>query len=90
MKTLKKYRDLLVRSDIFKAQVTVTNSTALRVDIKTKIQSAYACMFSQALGIDTSTRNTIEILEMFQNETINKHFLFTQLDSLVELLKSAI
>jgi hypothetical protein len=65
-----------------------TTPAAIKIETKIKLITAFSEIFSRKLGTEVTARNLTMFLEMLQSETLNKHILYTQLDSFVELLKN--
>ncbi|KAJ3304517.1 Intermediate filament protein [Kappamyces sp. JEL0829] len=86
---LKRYKESLLHPSLLKETVTL-HPTSLRIDTKIKTQAAFTSVFSKKLGLETTTRNLVFLVEMMQNETLNRHVLFTQLDASLDLIKNTL
>lgn len=85
---LKRYKDILINPTRFTSKPSTT--TSLRIDAKIKLHTAVSEMFSKTLAEDVSARNLALFLEMMQNERLNRHIIYTQLDSLIDLIKNVL
>lgn len=89
---LRRFKDFLLGT--FSAVSSATPSpkqqvpVSLKIDTKIKVLTAFSEVFAKKLGSEVTIRNLTLFLEMLQNETLNKHIIYTQLDSLIELLKN--
>ena len=90
---LRRFKDFLLNN------FTTTSTTpspkqqvpvSLKIDTKIKVLTAFSEVFAKKLGSEVTIRNLTLFLEMLQNETLNKHIIYTQLDSLIELLKNTL
>ena len=84
---LKHYHDLLIHPEQLKDLSVPQSSTSLRIDAKIKLHSAFSDLISRSLGTELCAKSIIMAFEMLQNETLNKHLIFTQLDRVVDLVK---
>jgi hypothetical protein len=90
-----KYKEYVVKPSLLDGSITASISTS-RIDTKVKVLAFYSGSFvlsaaqARILGNEASHHGHVRLVEILQSEELNKQFLFTLLDSSLELIKKFI
>ncbi|KAJ3322854.1 Intermediate filament protein [Boothiomyces sp. JEL0866] len=81
---VKRFKEITTTPENFTQNIT--SSQSLRIETKQKFLASFANIFSRSLGAESSYHGVSKLLDLFQNETLNKHLIFTLLDSSLHLV----
>lgn len=77
-----------MKRNIFKSEENLRSSqeNISRNEMKSKLSSVWPDNFARYLGIDATQTGVGRILDLIQSSTLNRHLLFTILDSIMETI----
>ncbi|KAJ3275847.1 Intermediate filament protein [Terramyces sp. JEL0728] len=89
---MKRFKEIISNPEHL-GSTNMASSQSLRIETKQKYLASFSSMFSlrldlfvRSLGLESSYHGISKLLDLFQNETLNKHLVFTLLDSSIHLI----
>ncbi|KAJ3313238.1 Intermediate filament protein [Boothiomyces sp. JEL0838] len=82
---IKRFKEITTSPELL-LQSNISSSQSLRIETKQKFLASFAGIFTRPLGGESSYHGVSKMLDLLQNETLNKHLIFTLLDSSLHLI----